>query len=254
MRRLDAIIALLLLGFVAFIGSQILETRRAQRPAAVSAVEPESAVRADVAVPLVRASSLPAPVRNVEGIRQRLRDHGHGTYVGDLLAARDSSLARWSDRRADPIRVWIDERPALSGFDPGFPSEVRRAFTAWGAAGVPLAFAFIPDSGGSEVRVTFVDRFSAAMSGRTLWERDPNWWIVGGTIELSMRSGTGQLLTAPQFHAVALHEVGHLLGLDHTSDTTAIMAPSIRTMTLSPRDVATMRLVYAVPPGPIGGR
>lgn len=149
------------------------------------------------------------------------------------------------------MRVWIDERPPLAEFDMSFPSHVRRAFADWGAAGVPLAFTFVPDTTRAEVKVTFVDSFDAAMSGRTLWERTPAWWIVGGRIELSLRSGTRQLLTPPQFYAIALHEVGHLLGLDHTSDTSAVMAARVRVLELSPIDIATMRLVYEVAPGTV---
>lgn len=253
MRRVDALLVLAVTGFAGFIGFQILTTRRGA-DANVTTVDTARVATTAGGDVVVRESGLPAPERDVEAIRRRLRDQAHGTYIDELLAARDSSIARWADRRADPIRVWIDERPALADFDPALPGEVRRAFAGWGAAGAPLSFTFVPDSGRSEVRVTFVDRFSGRMSGRTLWERDPNWWIVGGTIELALRSGSGTLLMPDQLHAVALHEVGHLLGLDHTSDSTAVMAPSIRTLALAPRDIATLRLIYGVPPGPIGSK
>ncbi len=59
------------------------------------------------------------------------------------------------------------------------------------------------------------------------------------------------MLTPDEFHAIALHEVGHLLGLDHTSDTLAVMAPRVRSLSLTPQDVATMRLIYELPPGTV---
>ena len=61
----------------------------------------------------------------------------------------------------------------------------------------------------------------------------------------------GEALNTEQVHAIALHEVGHLLGLDHTSDPGAIMAPRVSVLTLSQADIATMRLIYEVQPGTI---
>src|SRR6185503_1448974 len=37
-----------------------------------------------------------------------LRAESYGTYIGSILAERDSTLQRWPDRRADPIRVHLD--------------------------------------------------------------------------------------------------------------------------------------------------
>ena len=52
-------------------------------------------------------------------------------------------------------------------------------------------------------------------------------------------------------HAIALHEVGHLLGLDHTADTMNIMTPKVRVRELCEADRATMRLLYSLPPGSV---
>lgn len=261
MRRLELVLVLVVLATGTFIVRQAMRVQR-ERPTPTT-VASAAAPSGDTVVTspnerVVSAGALPAPERNIEGIRQHLREFSYGTYIGDILAARDSNIARWPERRTKPVTVWIDDRSPLAGPDQALAFQVRRAFDDWGVAGVPMVFNFVNDSAGADVKVTFIDHFERAMSGRTLWTRDPNWWIIAGDIQLSLRSGSGQLLTPEQVYSIALHEIGHLLGLDHTADTTAIMAPRVRVRTLAPADVATMKLIYGLPPGtvkaPRGGR
>jgi predicted Zn-dependent protease len=51
--------------------------------------------------------------------------------------------------------------------------------------------------------------------------------------------------------AIARHEIGHLLGLDHTADDSNIMSANVRVPELSEADRNTVRLVYKLPPGSV---
>ncbi len=189
--------------------------------------------------------------RDVQAVRRQLEQNATGTYIADVLIEHDSALARWPNRVNKPLLVWIEPDPALEGWNPEFERQVRAAFDEWVAVDIPMRFRFVADSADAEVHVTWVDRFDEPISGKTRWARDGRWWIVDGNITIALRHSSGPMLSAGAIHAIALHEVGHLLGLDHSKNPENIMTPRVRVKSLSDADRATMRLLYSLPPGTV---
>jgi hypothetical protein len=183
-------------------------------------------------------------------VRRRLVERGSGTYIGEMLAERDSALARWPERDR-PLTIWIQPASTVPDWSSEYVTRVRDAVTDWDALGLPVHFAFESDSARADVHVTFIDQFEEAISGRTKWERDDSWWITDADIVLAVHHRNGPALDDDAMHALALHEVGHLLGLDHTEDATSIMAARVRVRGLSNADRATVRLLYTLPPGAV---
>ena len=196
------------------------------------------------------AERAPAAMRRDE-VRRRLQLAEPGTYIGEILLDRDSALTRWPERTRRPLRVWIDAAAEQPGWDAGYRDQVRAAFASWEEVGIPVRFDFVADARDADVQVTWVDRFVEPISGKTIWSRDDRWWIVDADIQLALHHRNGDPLDASQVRAIALHEVGHLLGLDHTEDPANIMAARVRVRELSPADQATVRLLYSVPAGRI---
>jgi hypothetical protein len=223
--------------------------RAGRPPSAADSASADSVHRAVDPVPpavSITASALPEPERDPDRTARLLARAG-GTYIGELLAARDSVNHRWPDRRHDPMRVWV--QPVPPDGDPSFPSLVREAFVTWADAGVPIAFSFTPDSARAEIHIIWVDRFESRMTGRTHWAHDQHGWIVGGNIQLAVHQPDGTRLDADAVRAIARHEVGHLIGLHHATDERNIMSARVRVPELSEADRATARLVYQLPPG-----
>ena len=189
-------------------------------------------------------SAIPADVA-----LRRLAQGIDGTYMDHLLLARDSTIARWPDRTTRPLRVFIRDGDALESWNPDFVPAVRDAFDTWTQAGLPLRFTFVVDSASADVHVRFVGQFENGISGRTMWSRDANYWLVTSDIQLALSHPSGGTVTPPQMRAIALHEVGHLIGLDHAPGPDDIMSARVRVRELSESDRATARLVYALPAG-----
>lgn len=182
---------------------------------------------------------------------RRIRNGQAGTYISDILANRDSSLSRWPDRRGVPLTVWIQPTAKFDDFTTNFVARVRQAFMEWGEVNLPVRFTFVDDSSDADVHVTWIDRFKEPISGRTRWSRDDDWWITDANIVLAVHHSQGEVLDEDSMRAMALHEIGHLLGLDHTRDSMAVMAPKVRVRQLSDADRATVKLLYALPAGPL---
>jgi hypothetical protein len=220
------------------------------------AARDESAFAVLGRVPAVRAESASGnvslrPFRNddeKEKARAKVRQHEAGTYLPEMLLLRDSTLARWKPR-SRPITVWVQSRPDLQDWADDYVGAVSEAFTSWDAVELPIRFSLVSDSAQAEVHVTWVPKFSEQISGRTRWSRNEDYWIVGGDIVLAIHHQQGDRLDESAMHAMALHEVGHLLGLDHTSNPGSIMAPRVRIRDLAPIDVATVRALYSVDAG-----
>lgn len=166
-----------------------------------------------------------------------------GTYIRQLLLERDSTLSRWPARLEDPIRVWIEPSSML-----GFSDRVRDAFGEWTDAGIPLRFAFVDQARDAEIRVRWTDRLDHK-TGNTVWRVDRNGWMRGGDVVLATHLGDGRVLDVRSLRAIALHEVGHAIGLSHSDDRHDVMAPLVRVAGLSGGDRATARLLYALPAG-----
>ena len=242
-----------LAGVAVFVG---VEARRAPPRARAPAAPVEDTALASepegLGLSRLKRSALPPPPpRDYADIRARLVAARGVTYMDEILAQRGNNVARWVDRRDNPITVWIQPKPQISGFWPEFRDRARDAFYTWATAGVPVKFLFIDDSTSAEVRVRWVDQFRDGPAGKTYWARDQNWWIVEADVELATHRPTGQAFDQQMIRTIAIHEVGHVIGLDHSSNPDDIMSPRVHVMGLSAADLRTAALVYKLPPGSV---
>jgi hypothetical protein len=187
-----------------------------------------------------------------EEMRRRVANLASGTYVSDILAEQDSTLYRWPERLSDAVRVYVEPSSSVPGWDVGYPAMAQAVFEEWSLAGFPLRFAFVLDSASADLSIRWRDRFpdeDGQRIGVTERVQTYDFQIVRAAIWVALRDSVGRPLPAEVVGGIVRHEVGHALGLNHSSDLSSVMYREAATMTISASDRATLRLLYLVPGG-----
>jgi hypothetical protein len=183
-------------------------------------------------------------------IRRRIRASESITYLNEVVAATpDSVLHRWDNRVSNPVRVWLTPS-TVANFQPVFLDAIRAAFQRWEEV-VPVRFNLNADSANAEVHFAWKIQFDIDRTGQTDLEWDPDGHLLNGVITIATFDPKGLPLHPDDVRVVALHEIGHLVGLDHSPDSTDLMYAKGIVRDLSSRDIQTARLLYELAPGSI---
>ena len=204
---------------------------------------------------VVASTRQPAEKRDFALIQERLREGAPGTYIMEMLAEQNDTLARWPDRNNEPLRVWIQPDASFADWDASYPVVAERAFQEWEQAGFPVRFDMMRDSAGTDIKILFVHQMPGDEPVRRIGVarrvRDRNGWLVSADVVIATHDRSGQPLPAATVGGTARHEVGHVLGLAHSPNPTDVMYPESRSTVISAADRATLHLLYMLPPGPV---
>jgi hypothetical protein len=179
----------------------------------------------------------------------RIERDGAGTYLPAMVSSGDSVLHRWGDdRTARPLRVAV-LREEVPGFHEVFFANVGWAITRWNSVGLPIYLEQVADTAGADIVLTWADRLDSNRAGRAdvTWER--NGRLAHVHITLATHAPDGRQVSPSEMVALALHELGHALGLGHSPVAADALHPETSAVDLTARDRRTALLLYALPPG-----
>lgn len=251
--RLLPLLAALIAGAVlADAGRKLLREKRsapAASNATASAAVSTAAIGGTSPGAAPRDSALLAARR--AAVLGRLETDGGTTYLGPMLAAGDSTLRRWDPRLVpQPLRVAVLRRP-IAGYTETFAEHVAWAIARWNAAALPVTLVAGADSASANIVVRWETVLDSGRTGRTDVTWDQEGRIRHAVVILAVHTPDGRRLEGPEMAALALHELGHALGLGHSDHRSDVMFPITRSSELSDRDHRTARLLYQLPSGPL---
>jgi predicted Zn-dependent protease len=166
---------------------------------------------------------------NNKSINPSFRDFSENYFRIDKS---DSSL--WNGRhwswQSYPLKIYV-KYSASKYYRPLYRDYIEYAFKEWEKADNRITFVFVHSSDSADIIIRFVDNLTKIYDENFLGltETDYNKYknITRADVQLGLLKFNNEKITDGEMKATIIHEMGHTLGLGHSSNDKDIMYPYI---------------------------
>ncbi len=170
------------------------------------------------------------------------------SYIRGVIAQGD--VTRWNVNTF-PLKVYIQQG---SGVPEYYITQIKKAYAKWqNVTGGYISFSLVSSPDNADMKCYFepdLPNLSGDTAGYHQFKYNGNL-IADSVIRFRYADSKGRNFSPEMIYDVALHEIGHSLGLaGHSSKSSDLMYPVTvnRNYDISKRDLTTLKLLYSMVP------